>query len=99
LENGPGFNLGRLDVGFEAGLKIGLRNCFGRRHELDLAAVEDTQFAGFDEIADFAGEGGAVLLVQIQQAPEHEIVGGAVVWLAEFGKEAVAEGHVKSGWR
>ena len=99
LENGPGFDLGRLDVGLEAGLKIGLRVCLGRGRELDLAAVEETQFAGFDEKADFAGESGAVLLVQVQQAPEHEIVGGAVVWLAEFGEEAVAEGHVKSRWR
>ena len=86
MENGPGFDFGRLDVGFKAGLKIGLRICLGGGRELDLAAIEDPQLAGFDEIADFAGEGGAVLLVQVQQAPEHEIVGGAVVWLAEFGK-------------
>jgi len=47
----------------------------------------------------FAGEGGGLFFVQTEEAAEDEIVGGAVIGLAEFGEQAFAEGHVKSRWR
>ena len=99
LEDGTGFDFGRLDVGLETGFEVGLRGGFPFGGELDATAVEKAQLPGLDEFADFAGEGGAVLFVQVEQTPEHEVVGGAVIGFAQFGEEAVAEGHVKSRWR